>query len=701
MRSIRLALFSLPLLVLGLAWWAAERANSVRTQHEQELVAALPFALPALDPLWPRSEIEQELVDLLYEPLLRIGHDGAIEAVLASHWDWSQQITFWFATPAIADQAAEHLRALDADRWIELGLDEVTSDQAELRLRFASPSGSGPDQAVAEVAPFEPLPIQFVRVRVPQQVRSYHRHYRENAVEAAQLRREWFDGDQVAEFVICGSPGDAVKELTLYYEARPDLKAEVSVLATVGALREPILDFRLREDRQWPDQTPVTAQDVIATTQHLLEQNLKGANRDSLRLVQSLTAEGPYKLRVTYRKFNGAALCAWLHLPIFPATWVEALAARGTSAPAEGVAANSATDLPPGSGPFRPTLRRGHSWLLDAAPGASTRRGRLRLQVSDAPLVTQVGFATGSIDLFWPPPERVTSLRDDPSLLLTTTPPRSRLMVIWNTRTGSLEDRRVREALALGTDRQALMDELVSGAGSLHSGLFQPGLWFSQVAGEEPVPDRTRAVALLNEAGWLLDVVTGMRKKPGQPLQIELLTTSGNLQRERLAQLLAAQWKELGIETVIVPLRWEDLVEGRLARRKFDAAILGLDFETSWDQFPFWHSSQAGVGGLNFSGIANREVDGLLEQLTVEFDPAAVPPLTRRLDALLQNQHPYLSLFTDQQPSALRRAVLPPGVDAAGGEPITLRRLLTPLATPAADAPTIPMRLPADPDPTD
>lgn len=701
MRALRLSFYCLPLLMLGLAWWAAERANTVRTLHEQELVAALPFALPPLDPLRPRSEMEQELVDLLYEPLLRIGTAGSIEPVLASHWDWSQQITFWFATPALADQAADHLRALDADRWIALGLDEVTANEAELRLRFANPTGDGPDQAVAEVAAFEPLPIQFVRVRVPQQVRSYHRHFRENAVEAAHLRREWFDGDQVAEFVLCGSPGDAVAEMKLYYEARPDLQAEVTVLATVGALREPILDFRLREDRLWPDQTPVTAQDVLATTEHLLEQNLTGANRDSLRYIQSLTAEGPHKLRVTYRRFNGAALCAWLHLPIFPATWVEAQAERraaGRAGAAEGLVSN---ELPPGSGPFRPTLRRGQSWLLDAAPGVATLRGRLRLQVSDAPLVTQVGFATGSIDLFWPPLERVASLRDDPALLLATTPPRSRLMVMWNMRSSRLEDRRVREALALGTDRQALRDELVAGAGSLHSGLFQPGLWFSQVAGGEPVLDRQRAAALLNEAGWLLDVVTGMRKKPGQPLRIELLTTSGNLQRERLAQLLAAQWRQLGIETVIVPLRWEELVEGRLAQRKFEAAILGLDFETSWDQFPFWHSSQAAAGGLNFSGMINREVDELLQKLSLEFDPAAVPPLTHRLEALLQSQHPFLSLFTDQQPTAIRRAALPPDLAANGTVPITLRRLLTPSAPPAADAPAIPMRLPAEPDPTD
>jgi ABC-type transport system substrate-binding protein len=696
MRAIRISFFCLPLLVLGLAWWAAGRAKAVRTQRAQEWVAALPFNLPKLDPLQPRSEVEQQLVDLLYEPLFRLDPRGEIEPVLASHWDWSQQITFWFATAEIAHQAAEHLRALDADRWITLGLDDVATAETELRLRFANPTGPGPDQAVAELATFEPLPIQFVRVRVPQLVRSYHGHFKENAVEARHLRREWFDGDQTAELVICGSPGDAVEELKQYYAAQPDLQAEVSVLATVGALREPLLDFRLQEDRFWPDQTPVTVRDVIATTEHLLERNLAGANRESLRLIQNLSADGPHKLRVTYRKFNGAALCAWLHFPILPAHWLEAQDARVPTPPAT-AGGHPDPELPPGSGPFRLTVRRPASWLLDATPGIAVQQGRFRLQVSDSPLVTQVAFATGTIDLYWPPLERLPSLRADPALAVAATRPRSRLLVMWQARSGPLADRRVREALALGTDRPALMESLVAGSGGLHAGLFLPGIWFSQPQAD-PSLDPKRAAELLNQAGWLLDVTTNRRKKPSGPLKIELLTTSGNLQRERLAQLLAAQWEKLGIETVIVPLPWADLVNERLTRRRFDAAILGLDFETSWDQFPFWHSSQTGPGGLNFSGITDPEIDRLLEKLTLEFDPKAVPSLTRQLDVLISNQHPYLSLFNDQQPIALRRAALPVGFNPDGTGPMTLRQLLLRPPPPPADLPAIPMRLPKEPD---
>jgi ABC-type transport system substrate-binding protein len=694
MRALRLALYSFPVAVLALSLWAAKLATATRTQHAKELVAALPSALPALNPLLPRSEIEQELVDLLYEPLLRIAPTGEIEPVLASHWDWSQQITFWFATAEIANQAAEHLRALDADRWIALGLDEVSTDQTAVQLSFARATGDGPDQAVKELAAFEPLPIQFVRVRVPQQVRAYHTHYKENAVEADQLRREWFDGDQVAELVICGSPGNAVEELHHYYTARPELQAEVTVLATVAALREPVLDFRLREDRTWPDQTPITATDVIATLRHVQQEKLFGPNRDSFRMIQTLSSESTSKLRIIYRRFNGAALCAWLHLPILPASWLENQATRPTLTP------NSPDILPPGSGPFRPTLRRPQSWLLDARPGIQPLIGRLRLQVSSAPVITQVGFATGAIDVFWPPYERIASLREDPSLMLTVTPPRSRLLVIWNTHSSCLRDLRVRQALALGTDRQPLMDELVGGAGGLHEGLFQPNLWFSQPSFHSPAttPDRKRAAALLNEAGWLLDVTTGLRKNPDGPLRIELLTTSGNAQRERLAQLLAAQWREIGVETQIVSVPWVELVDQRLTRRQFDAAILGLDFETSWDQYPFWHSSQAGPGGLNFSGIADREVDRLLEQLTVTFDPQAVPPLTQSLETRLQAEYPYLSLFTDQQPSALRLAALPPELDLEPSQPITLSRLLLRPKSNPPTAPTIPMRLPSESD---
>lgn len=684
MSLLRLFLCALPFCLVWVAWWAAHEATAARTRRGGDLIAMLPGAIPQLNPFLPATPIEKEIVDLIYEPLLRIDPSGLLTPTLANHWDWGQQITCWFPSTEIATKAANHLRTLDADRWIMLNLDKIIPEANQLTLRFSSPTGSGPDDTLNELTPFEPLPITFLRIQVKDQARSYYDHFMANATELQQIRRAWFDrSDQIAELVICGTPGNAIEELRQYYLSKPDLNAVIQVLDKVTALREPVLHFRLSPNRFWPDQTPVTSADVIATTSHVLRYRVPLANLDALNAIHTLEAPAPDEVRVIYRRFQGAALAAWTHLPILPASWLES---HGTE---------SNPEFPPGTGLFRPTLRKDTTLILDAAPDASVRIGRIRFQTGASPRATHAAFATGGIDLFWPPNEILPALRKEPSLILHASPPRGRLLVLWNLQTPILKENRIRQALALGTNRPLLIDELLHGAGSLHDGLFQPNIWFSK----PPPPikfDPDQAATILDSEGWLKDATTGLRKKPGSTLTIELLTTAGNPQRETLARLLADQWRILGFTVNITALPWTEMLQQHLLPRRFDAAIIGLDFDPSWDQLPFWHSTHAtNPEAFNFSGLADTDTDLLLETLANEFEPASVSKYTIPLDARFAKLQPFLPLFTDQQIVAIRRAALPPGTSSG----LTLAQwVLQPLtpAPPEASLPGIQMRLPVE-----
>jgi ABC-type oligopeptide transport system substrate-binding subunit len=134
-------------------------------------------------------------------------------------------------------------------------------------------------------------------------------------------------------------------------------------------------------------------------------------------------------------------------------------------------------------------------------------------------------------------------------------------------------------------------------------------------------------------------------------------------------------------------------VDERLSTHRFDAAILGLDFETSWDQHPLWHSSQAEYG-LNFAGLADRQIDLLLEDLRGEFDPARVAEKAGEMESLVLAQHPMLPLFTDMTQVALRLSALPEGAKADDLTPWTLRDLVLKSAADASPEPKIEMRKP-------
>lgn len=687
----RALIYGIPTVAASLTWWAARETESSFKNRPQELVAMLPQAAPSLHPFLPATEVDRQIIDLVHEPLIRIGPDGHLLPALAERWTWSQTVTCWFVKDEIAAKAAEKLKALDADLWIAWSLEQVEAHGSEVVMRFSKMPIDGPRDAVKQLAEFSPLPVDIIRLEAAEELRSYHEHFMEHAVERGQVRRTSWEGPNACELVVCGDTQKFLEEATNYYQSKPTLAVRIEPVSSLPVLGEPVLEFRMRSQTHWHDGTPVTADDVRSTVEYVMSQPWPVLNRDAFRQIQSIETPSPDTLRVVYRQRYGPAICAWVNFPILPAAWLR-------DHPADAAGAVFASATPPGAGEFK-VAARNNSQLILRATGEGAVQPRLKqleFLHGASPFKTQVGFATGMVDLFWPENEAVPELLRDRDLAVRSLPPHSRLQVLWNLRSPVLADPRVRQALALATDRQALVDELLQGRGRVYDGLFAPGLWFSNPATRIPKCDVDQAKKLLQEAGWLHDV-NGIARKPGAELAFELLTTAGNPQREQLATLLAAQWKKAGFQVKVSAIPWNELVDQRLGAHQFDGAILGMDFETSWDQLPFWHSSQIGQGGLNFCGLEDRQVDLLLEALRVEYDPDQVPVRAHQLENLIMAQHPVLPLFTDLQQVALRRDVL--SASAKRDDPAltsTLRDLVFPEASAPPPKPKVPLLLPTE-----
>lgn len=686
----RLFIFGVPLAAAALTWWSAQQARASRATREGEIVAMLPGAPPALNPFAPATEVDRQIVDLIHEPLIRIGADGRLKAALASQWKWSQTLTCWFADPARADQAAAHLKALNTDQWITWGLESVETEREKLVMRFTSMDGRGPEAAARELADLPLQTAEIIRIDLSEAARPYHEHFKTNAAQASQMKRVWFDGMNSMEILVVGDVPGFVREITNYYNAKPSLRPRISSRARITVLREPVLEFVLHDNSRWHDGTEVTADDVCATHKYAMSQAWPVPNGEALRDVQAVEAIGRNKVRVLYRRASGAALCGWINLPILPAAWMK-------SHPSDPGGHAFTEGSPPGAGLYMITHRDLASLALAPADPSRVdhRAQRITFASGASEFQTRLGFATGVADLFWPEEDEISTLLKGRELAIRAMPPRNRLLVLWNTRAPILSDIRVREALSLATDRQSLVEGLLHGRGRIQEGLFQPGLWFAQKF-HPPRFDLGAGRELLGRSGWVHDV-EGIARRPGQRLAFELLTTEGNPRRQKLAETLAAQWRKLGARVTVTPLPWNELIDHRLARRQFDAAIIGLDFETTWDQFPFWHSSQAPAGGgLNFAGIEDRQIDLLLQGLREEFDPARVPARAKELEDKLLALHPMLPLFTDMTQVAVSLSALPPGARVDDLAPWTLRDLVSPAAARPAKRGPIRMLMPDD-----
>jgi ABC-type transport system substrate-binding protein len=642
----RWLIYGVPVALGLLTWWSAHQAALSRHAKRDEIVVASGEGLrPTLHPFLPVSEADRQVVALVHEPLLKLDANGDLRGALAKEWSWTQQTSFWFASVQYATQAAAKLKKLTPEQWAKWQLTRADQEGTSLQLQFNSPGTGAPLAILQMIAEYGPLPVETLRVELKEEARSHHEFFLQNAVEAAQVKSVAFTGPMSYELNISGETVKFYEELELYYRNHPTLEAKIKTLTRAPFLNRPQLEFVLREAGFFHDGTTVTSVDVAATVRLVLSQPWPVTGRQGLELISGWDTSAADRVRIIFRELYSPALNAFVGLPILPERWIKQHGAA--------LAENPQLFLqqpPPGAGLC--LLENANDRMLFLSRRDDPTGRRLQFLLDQPPSAIRMGFAMKAVDAFWPGAGSVAGLSSELGVQLHASMPRSRLMVMWNCRQAPLDDVRVREALGMAVDRTALLEESLQGQGEIHEGIFQPGIWFSQRLPIQP-HDPTKARQILYEAGWAKDA-SGLLTKAGKPLTVDLLTPADNPMRLGLAEQLEDYWAALGVKVSVIKVSREEMLDQRLPARNFSAALLGLDFETTWDQWPYWHSSQM-RRGLNFSGLALPRLDTVLQSLRVEFDPARVPALAQEAENLIIAQHPYLPLFAGGSPLALRR----------------------------------------------
>lgn len=670
----RSLIFGFPLLLAAVAGWAVRESRRSSMDRADGVVVMLSQGSPALNPYLPATEAERQITELVHEPLIRLGADGTLQPGLAEFWRWTQDVTCWFVDQAAARRAQELLQAQigEKNRWAEWHLGSVRLFENRLLLGFTEPDATGVRQAFELIAGPDLKPVVFWRVERRSALRQAWQRFMAESAQARLVQRSWFDGENACEFVVSGDSPRLIEDMHRFLDGGPEEPADINPLGEVGALSEPVLDLDIRPGRQWHDGTPATAEDARATLEYLRASEWPLPNREALSHIQSVEVQNDgARLHVSFRRRQGAALCVFVNLPMLPDAWLKAHPGVQES--------DFIQHAPPGAGTHRIAARDARSLML-APVEQEKSMPRFLFHFSASPLMTQIGVDTRAVDLLWP--------AADPAHLeqLRFTPPRQRLVVLWNTRHEVLQHAHCREALALATDREELMRALPGRLGHVSASLFAPGLWFSTQAQSQPF-ELEKARHLLSEAGWPQDV-SGVARGPEHAFRFTLLVPGGDVLHTRTAELLVAQWRKAGAEVKIEHVTDERALAQRLHEHRFDAVLLDQRFEVSWDQLPWWHSAQAKPGGSNFCGIADPKIDLILEALAAEYDPAQVARRVKELEARLLPMHPLLPLFTTHDEAAAMPTLREPETAREGGMPVASWTLQTLTGPPQSRTPS-------------
>jgi oligopeptide transport system substrate-binding protein len=409
--------------------------------------------------------------------------------------------------------------------------------------------------------------------------------------------------------------------------------------------------FFLRGDARWSDGHPVTARDFVFSWRRILTPSLAADNANLLYILQGaeafhqgterdfdqvgVRAIDAHTLRVTLEHpapYFLSLLTHWAWDPVPKPTLAAEgpLYQRGNRWAREGHLV--------GNGPFRlKTWRPDHVMILEKSAtywdARTVRLQALHFFPIESVEAEERAYRAGQLHLTSALPvsrieanrrERPQEFRADPYL--------ATYFYRFNIRRPYLSDPRIRRALALAIDRQAIADKVLHGGGQPASAFTPPGM-----EGYVPPPllatDLTEARRLLAEAGY----------PNGQGLPAFELLFNNSENHRVIAEAIQEMWRRgLGVQVNLFNQESKVVLS---ARRSGDYQILRSDWVADYaDPRSFLNLWRSGSGN-NYTGWSNPDYDALLFAASRAPEPAERNALWRKAETLLLHDSAIIPIY--------------------------------------------------------
>jgi peptide/nickel transport system substrate-binding protein len=312
--------------------------------------------------------------------------------------------------------------------------------------------------------------------------------------------------------------------------------------------------FKLRPGVKFSDGSPFTSADVVFTFDRAGKvPNSPSSFKVYLQKVDKVEAVDPLTVRITTSEPYPLLPVNMVGLPI-----MSAKAAAGPAPEGKTTTELNAGNGLVGTGPYKfVSWKRGAEIVFERNPnywGPAPAWDKVIYRPISNPAARVAALLAGDVDLVEDPPtDDLERLRKDPKLAVETKAS-NRVIYVALDQNGPqtpgvqgtngknpMLDRRVREALSLAIDRQALVARTMGGVATAAAQLLPyPMFGASKNLVTPAQPDVARARALLKEAGY------------PDGFALVLGTPNGRyINDSKVAQTLAAMWSRIGVKTSI------------------------------------------------------------------------------------------------------------------------------------------------------
>lgn len=216
-----------------------------------------------------------------------------------------------------------------------------------------------------------------------------------------------------------------------------------------------------------------------------------------------------------------------------------------------------------------------------------------------------------------------------------------------NLRDARLADKRIRQALVYGLDRQSFVDSYFNGYVlcnapiALASWAFTDGIEQNLNKYEFNL-DKARE--LLDEAGWKLRE-DGIREKDGMKLDFILSTYREAEWVGQVAAVAKDNWSKLGIKVEIESMDFDSLMYKVYEKQDVQIWAQAWALDIDPDPYSIFHSSQAEAPGYNAGGFINKRSDELLELARRTRNQEERKKIYEEWGLLINEELPYIFIY--------------------------------------------------------
>ncbi len=411
------------------------------------------------------------------------------------------------------------------------------------------------------------------------------------------------------------------------------------------------ITYYLRDDVNWWDGKPVTAEDVFYTYEKMKDPKTNYPNIARLRFIKKAEVVGDYSIRFTFDRVY-ADLLTDSDIMVVPKHVHEKAAADFGVSKVVGNGPYKVKEWTPGSG----LVLTANEAYYRGKPPLDEMYIKYYINVNDM----IADFAKGDLDMVMNiTPTSAKELEKNKNIAIDSRAGNTFTYIGWNLNNPYLKDKEIRKALTMAINTKRVLNDVFAGMGTISLGPLPPSSWGYNENIKAIKYNVPEAKKILENKGFEDRNRNNIFDKEKKDFVLNIITNVENPERVKILELVAQDLKALGVRVNAITLDTKSFISAIL-ERNFDGFIMGWGIGEKIDPSIYWNSDPK-KGKYNFVSYKNNTVDSLISVGVAMLNRKKAKEIWNEFQRIIYEDVPYTFLIVANDISASYKRVK--GVD--------------------------------------